>query len=286
MEQWIVQTLNGISFGMILFLMAAGLSVMLGLMGIANLAHGSYFVAGTYVGASILGSTGNFLLALLGGSAVVAIVGVLMERFLLRRLHRDEMGQVLLTFGFVYLFLDLSITIWGGAPRYLKTPDFLTGRVEILGLAYPLYRMVLTVAGLAVALLLWLLIEKTKVGAFVRAGVDDKEMAMGLGVNIPLISTIVFALGAFLAGLGGVAAGPIIGAFPGLDIELLLLAMVVIVVGGAASIPGALIGSLAIGLLDTFGKALIPELAMFTIFGCMAIILVIKPSGLFGKSKV
>lgn len=269
---------------MVLFLIAAGLSLILGIMGIANLTHGSYFVAGTYIGTSILGWTGNFLVALIGGAAMVALVGLLMERFLLRRLHRDEMGQVLLTFGFVYIFLDLSVTIWGGAPQYLQIPSFLSGQFKIMGISYPYYRLALIFAALLVALLLWLLIERTRVGAYVRAGVDDKEMAMGLGLNIPVISTVVFTFGAFLAGFGGVLAGPLVGASPGMDVELLLLAMVVVVIGGIGSLQGALVGSLLIGLLDTFGKVLIPELAMFIIFGCMAIMLVIKPSGLFGRS--
>lgn len=172
----------------------------------------------------------------------------------------------------------------GGTPRYLKTPPLLAGSLDILGVSYPVYRLALIIAAVLIALLLWLVIERTKIGAIIRAGVDDKEMAMGLGLNIPLISTIVFTFGVFLAGFGGVLAGPLVGASPGLDVELLLLAMVVVVIGGIGSLPGALVGSLLIGLLDTFGKTLIPELAMFTIFGFMAIMLVIKPSGLFGKS--
>ena len=278
-----IQILNGLSFGFLLFLLGSGLSLMFGLMGIVNLSHGSYFMLGAYIGLSMSEWTGNFWLGAALGGLIMSLVGGLTERLLLRYLHLRHLDQVLLTFGFVYIFMDLSKWVWGGDPLSLAKPALLNGSITILGDSFPIYRLAIIIIGSLIAILLWLFQEKTLIGAIVRAGVDDRQMVTGLGINITLISTGVFALGAFMAGFGGVVGGPILGAYQGMDLEVLILALVVVVVGGLGSLQGALLGSLLIGMLDNFGKALFPDLAMVTIFLAMAVILLLKPSGLLGK---
>lgn len=281
----VIQTLNGISYGLLLFLLAAGLSLIFGLMGIVNLAHGSYYMLGAYLGLVLIQETGSFLLGLLGAGLALALLGVLMERFFFRKLYKRELDQVLLTFGFAYLFLDIAKWIWGGVPRSLPKPFFLEGSIEILGGAFPIYRFAMILIGLTIALLLWAFLEKTRTGMIIRAGVDDKEMVSGLGINIQLYFSGIFALGAFLAALGGVIGGPIIGAYPGLDFEILVLALAVVVVGGLGTLKGAFWGSLLIGFAETFGKAFFPDFAMFTIYVTMALVLIFKPTGLLGKEE-
>lgn len=281
----VIQTLNGISYGLLLFLLAAGLSLIFGLMGIVNLAHGSYYMLGAYLGLVVIQETGSFLLGLLGAGLALALLGVLMERFFFRKLYKRELDQVLLTFGFAYLFLDVAKWLWGGVPRSLPKPPLLEGSVAILGGTFPLYRLAMILMGLTIALLLWAFLEKTRTGMIIRAGVDDKEMVSGLGINIQLYFSGIFALGAFLAALGGVIGGPIIGAYPGLDFEILILALAVVVVGGLGTLKGAFWGSLLIGFAETFGKAFFPDFAMFTIYVTMALILIFKPSGLLGKEE-
>jgi len=281
----IAQILNGLSFGFLLFLLGSGLSLMFGLGGIINLSHGSYFMLGAYVGYSVIAWTGSFWLAVLAGAGSIGILGFLMEFFLLRRLHQRNLDQVLLTFGFVWVFMDLSKSFWGGDPLALREPALFAGSVEVLGNAFPLYRLIVIVVGSLVAVFLWLLEEKTQIGAIVRAGVEDREMVGGLGINVSLISTGVFALGAFMAGFGGVVGGPILGAYQGMDWEILVLALVVVVVGGLGSLKGALLGGLLIGMMDNFGKAFFPNFAMVTLFLAMAIILLLKPSGLLGRGN-
>ena len=281
--QWIVQSLNGISYGMLLFLLAAGLSLIFGLMGVINLAHGSFYLLGAYLGLTVVHKTGSFLLALVVAAVVIGLLGSLMERFYIRRLYHKELDQVLLTFGFSYIFMDLAKWIWGGDPQSLATPALLAGAIKIGGEIYPVYRIAVIVIGLATALIIWLLQEKTKAGAIVRAGVDDREMVGGLGVNVKIVFTLVFALGAAVAALGGVIGGPIIGVYPGLDSDVLVLALVVVVVARLGTLQGALAGSLLIGIIDTLGKILFPALSVFTIYAAMALILLLRPTGLLGR---
>ncbi len=284
MTVWTIHTLNGISFGMLLFLLAAGLSLIFGLMKILNLTHGSYYLLAGYIGLSVIRATGSFVLAVVAATAAVTLIGAIMERFFLRRVHQDELAQTLLTFGFLFIFADLALWIWGGNPQTLPKPALLSGSIELGDRLYPTYRLFLIAFGLAVGAALWWFQERTRVGAMLRAGVDDEEIARGLGINVSLLFTLIFALGAFLAALGGVLGGPLIGVFPGADFEVLLLAFVVVIVGGLGSLKGALVGGLLVGLLDNFGKAFFPELAMFTIFVPMAAILAIRPTGLFGRA--
>jgi len=283
MSFWLVQTLNGLSFGCLLFLLASGLSLIFGLMRIINLAHGSFFMLGAYIALAVMEMSGSMVLGVLAGVVAVGLIGGIVQRFLLQRFQHNELAQVLMTFGFLLIISDLSIWMWGGLPQPLPTPEFLSGSTSIAGVIFPIYRLFIMAAGVIVALLLWLFMDRTKLGAIVRAGVDDEEMARGMGINMPNVFTAIFMLGAALAAFGGILAGPIIGTYPGLDFEVLLLAFVVVIVGGLGSMSGAFVGAMIVGLLDTFGKALIPEFALFTVFVPMAIILAIRPTGLMGR---
>jgi len=282
MTFWAIQTLNGVSFGMLLFLLAAGLSLIFGLMKILNLAHGSYYALGTYVALSVVGWTGSFLLAAVAGTATVVVLGILMERVFLRRLPREELPQALLTFGFLLIVGDVSLWIWGGTPQTLPKPEMFAHSVRLGPLIFPSYRLFVIAVGAVVGLALWFLQERTRLGAMLRAAIDDADIARATGINVSLLSTGVFAFGAALAALGGIIGGPLLGVYPGADFEILLLAFVVVIIGGLGSLKGAFFGGLLVGLLDNFGKALFPQAAMFTIFAPMAIILAVRPSGLFG----
>ena len=282
-EFWLTQAVNGISFGAMLFLLASGLSLIFGVMRIVNLAHGSYFLLGGYIGLSTALRTGSFALALLAGAAAIAVLGLAMESLFLRSLRGQSLAQVLMTMGFALVFQDLSLLLWGGDPRTIPVPSFLQGSLRAGPIFVPAYRLFIVGVAVAVGLALWLFLERTRLGARIRATVDDAEMAEGVGVSVPVVSAGVFALGAFLAALGGVVGGAFIGVYPGLDFEVLPYAFVVVIVGGLGSLPGVVVGSLAVGLLDNFGKALFPELSYFTLFAPMALILALKPTGLFGK---
>jgi branched-chain amino acid transport system permease protein len=281
---WSIQILNAFSLAMLLFLLSAGLSVIFGLMRIINLAHGSFYLLGGYVGLTVIRATGNFWLALLIAPLVVGLLSAAIHRGLLHRVQQNELAQVLLTFGLLLMISDLTIWIWGGLPRTLPRPDYLDGALRIGSLAFPTYRVALSVAGLAVAVAIWVLLERTQVGAIVRAGVDDQEMVRAIGISIGQVFTGVFAIGAMLAAAAGVLGGALLGVYPGADFEVVLLAFAVVVIGGIGSLRGAFVGSLFIGLVDTFGKALMPQYALFSIFVPMAIMLAIRPRGLFGRA--
>jgi len=267
---------------MLLFLLAAGLSLIYGLMRMLNLAHGSYYILGGYVGLAAVRVTGSFVLAAVAATATVTLVGIVMERFFLRRFPEQELPQALLTFGFLLIFADLSLWLWGGTPQTLPKPEIFERSIRIGAIVFPTYRLFVIAIGLVVGLGLWWLQEGTRLGAMIRAGVDDAEMARATGVNVGLLSTAVFAFGAFLAGLGGIIGGPFVGVYPGADFEILEMALVVVIIGGLGSLKGAFVGGLVVGLLDNFGKALFPELALFTVFAPMAVILALRPTGLFG----
>jgi branched-chain amino acid transport system permease protein len=283
MEFLVAQLLNGLVYGVLLFLMAAGLSLIFGLMNVVSLAHGSFFMLGAFFGLSIFNFTGNFWLALVLAPVPVAVLGVAMELFFMRPLYaRGHMDQVLLTFGFTFVFFDFVQSIWGRVILRLPPPPILQGATEIGVGVFATYRLFLIALGLAIALLLWLFLERSRLGAMVRAGVDDAAMAAGLGANVPLLFTGIFGAGVALAALGGVAAGPVLGLYPGMDTEILIPAFIVIVIGGMGSLRGAFVGSLLIGEADTFGKAYFPSLALFLIYLVMAVVLLARPQGLFG----
>jgi len=283
MELLVAQLLNGLVYGVLLFLMAAGLSLIFGLMNVVSLAHGSFFMLGAFFGLSIYNFTGSFWLALILAPVPVLIIGILIELLFLRPLYRrGHMDQVLLTFGFTFVFFDLVQTVWGRVVLRLPAPETLQGTVQIGLGVFSAYRLFLIGFGFAIALLLWLLLERSRIGAMVRAGVDNAQMAAGLGGNIPALFTGIFGVGVALAAIGGIAAGPVLGLYPGMDTEILIPAFIVIVIGGMGSLRGAFVGSLLIGIADTFGKAYFQSIALFLIYLAMAAALLIRPQGLFG----
>ena len=282
-EFWLIQIFNGVSYGALLFLLASGLTLIFGVMRIVNLAHGAYFLLGGYVALSVIWASGSWLLALPAAALAIALVGLAMERLFLRPLGFDPLRQVLLTVGFAFLFQQAALDIWGGDNLIINPPAALTQSWVVGGLHLPVYRAFMIATALAIGLALWLAMEKTRVGAVVRAAVDDAEMARGVGIDTSRVSMFIFALGAFLAALGGVIGGAFLGIYPGLDFEVLPIAFAVVIIGGMGSLTGAAVGSLLVGLADNFGKALFPELAYFSLYAPMVLILAIKPTGLLGR---
>ncbi len=286
MDFIVSQLVNGLVYGVLLFLMSAGLSLIFGLMNVVNIAHGSFFMLGAFFGLSIQQWTGSFWLALLIAPIPAIVIGLAMERVFIRPLYaRGHLDQVLLTFGFTFVFVDAVRWVWGPEVRTLPTPAMLDGAVEFLGVVLPRYRIFIIAFGLLVALLLWAFLERSRIGAMVRAGVDDAFTAAGLGINVPLLFALIFGLGVGLAAVGGVVAGPVLGLYPGLDIDILIPAFIVVVIGGMGSLRGALVGSLFVGLVDTFGKAYFPGAALFVVYLLMVVVLLTRPQGLFGVGK-
>ncbi len=295
------QILNGLQFGVMLFLMAAGLTLIFGVMGLINLAHGSLYMIGAFVAAAVAGATGSFLLAMICALVAAAVAGAIVEIVVIRRLYAAEhLDQVLATFALILIFSEGTRWVFGSFPMYLEIPDYLSGAVTLPGgIQYPLYRVMLIGAGLAVGLGLWALIEHTRIGIRIRAGENDREMVAALGVDISRLYTLVFALGAALAGLSGAMVGAIQSVQVGMGEPVLILAFVVIVIGGIGSIRGALVGALLVGLTDTLGGVFLPELfklfmapaaatsvgsalASMSIYIVMSLVLIWRPTGLFG----
>jgi len=264
----------------VLFLLASGLSLVLGLMGILNLAHGALFLFGAYVGISVSKAGGNFLVAALMGGLAAAAVGLIMERVFLRHLRGLILEQVLISFGFIYVLTNAANWIWGTTTQIVASP--ISGSIVTGNMHFPKYRLYLVAIGLVVYIGLYLF-DRTRIGAMVRAGMDNPEMTKGLGINLELVSTGVFCLGIFLAGFAGILGVPILGAYPEIALEALNLALIVVVVGGTGSIHGALLASLLLGMLDSFGKAFFPGLASFSIYIALIVILLFRPEGLLGR---
>jgi branched-subunit amino acid ABC-type transport system permease component len=286
MDLFMSQAVNGLVYGMTLFLIAAGLSLIFGLMNVVNVAHGSFFMLGAFLGFWLEQTFGSFWLALILAPLPAIAVGIVMERLFLRGLYqRGHLDQVLLTFGFTFVFLDAVKWIWGADIQSIAPPDALTGIVRVLGIIVPKYRLFLIGFGFALAAILWLVIDRTRIGAMVRASVDDAVTAEGLGINVPFLSSAVFALGVGLAALGGVVAGPIVGVYAGMDFEVLIPAFIVVVIGGMGSLSGAFFSSILVGLVDTFGKAYFPGAALFLTYVLMILVLLTRPSGLFGLKR-
>jgi branched-chain amino acid transport system permease protein len=277
--------LNGVSFAMLLFLLAAGLELMFGVMNIINLAHGSFYMIGAYVGMYFVQVTGNFVVGILAGMATGGLIGLITDRVFFSRIT-DHLQQVILTFGIVYIIADLCKFIWGGNPMGIAVPAVLAGSINIGGIVFPVYRSVIMILGFAIALALWFFQEKTLMGAIIRAGVDDKEMVSGFGININLINTSVFCFGGLLAGFAGVIGSPILFVYPRMSWEIFVLSLMVVVVGGMGSLRGAFVGSLIIGLTDSLGKFIIPSAATVITFSVMVLFLIVKPLGLFGSAKL
>jgi len=286
MSWFLVNLLNGLSYGMVLFLIAAGMSIVMGAMGITNLAHGVLYMVGAYVGWTVAVHLGaGFWLGVLAGGLAAGLVGLVIERGFLRFLYKQANEQVLLTFGFVYIISNLCLWVWGGWPRMSFTADFLEGTFRLMDRSYPTARLAMIFIGVVVAAVLWWVQERTRVGAMVRAGMDDKEMSMALGINLERVFAVMFFGASFVAGMAGVFGAQMLGVHPTMGFEILLLALIVIIVGGVGSVTGALLGGVLIGLIDAFGRAVIPELAMFTMYLAMVIVLTIRPQGLLGRKN-
>ena len=283
---WIIQTLNSVAFGGLLFLLSSGFSLIFGLMRIPNLAHGAFFMLGAYFGYTLLRLNLHFWLAAIAGGLGVGLLGILMERFILRRLAGNEQCQVLVTLGVSFIIADICLLVWTGDPMPLAAPQALRPPLRVWGFAFPTYRLVVLAIALVAALALYLLMERTRLGAMIRAGVDDMEMARGVGIPVSRLFTTVFLLGATLAGIGGVLGGPILNAYPGLDNDMLPLALIVVILGGAGSMLGAFVGSFIVGFIYNFGIALVPDLAYFVLFLPMVLVLVFLPQGLFGRVQI
>jgi branched-chain amino acid transport system permease protein len=254
-------------------------------MRVINIAQTTFYLIGAYVGLSLMSRHVNFWPAALVAGAAVAALGLLIYRVVLHRYHADELTSLMLTIGFSLMLADGALAVWGGDPQSISPPASLASSVHLGGLTFPSYWLALIVISLVFAVGLMLFQNRTMYGAIIRAGVDDEEMARGLGLDVDRAFYLVFLIGAFLAGMGGLLGGPITGAYPGLDSELVPLAFAVIIIGGMGSLEGAFVGSMAIGLLDTFGKALFPQLSYFTIFVPVAVIMALRPQGLLGRKQ-
>lgn len=287
MTFWLVLTVNSITFGGLLFLLSAGFSLIFGLMRIPNLTHGSLFMLGAYFGATfvggLLGMMFNFWVAALMAALLVAAFGAVLERFLLRQLPGQQLAQVLVTLGVSFMAADFCLMVWGGDPINVANPPGLTGFLRFGPMVVPTYRLAIIVIAIVVAIGLWLLIDRTRLGAMIRAGVDDPDMARVVGIRVTQLFTIVFALGAGLAAFAGIIGAPILSVYPGLDQDMLPLALVVVILGGSGSLLGSFVGSIVIGFIYNFGQALLPELAYFVLFLPMLLVLILRPQGLFGR---
>jgi len=283
MQFWIIQTLNSLALGGLLFLLSSGFSLIFGLMRIANLTHGALFMLGAYVGVAILKFVPNLWLAALLAGLTIALFGGLVERFILRRLAGNALGQVLVTLGIAFIIADLCLIVWGGDPIPVPTPESLRQPIFLWGVAFPAYRLVVIAIAVATGIALYLMMERTRLGAMIRAGVDDMAMARAVGIPVSKLFTAVFCLGAALAGAGGIIGGPILSAYPGLDADMLPLALIVVILGGVGSLVGAFVGSFIIGFVYTFGTALLPDLAYVILFLPMIFVIAFRPRGLFGR---
>ena len=287
MDSFILQTLNGISYSALLFLLASGFTLTFGLMRVVNMAHGAYYLVGGYVGLMIAKLTGSLIAALFAGGCAGMLIGFVSDQMLIRRAGSDHLAQVLITVGIAYIVGDLSLKAWGGDAQKLPLPMDLRGVIEFPGgIVYPIFRILLTTIGVTVAGLLWVLYKRTFVGAAIRAGVDNREMVSATGINIDRLFILVSALAAFLAGFSGVLGGAFLTVYPGAEWEILVFALVVVIVGGLGSLEGAMVGALVVGLLDAYGRWLVPELSYFVLFGPMAILLLFRPRGLFGSENM
>jgi len=285
MQFWIIQGLNSLALGGLLFLLSSGFSLIFGLMRVANLTHGAFFMLGTYLGATALRSWDglNIWVTAIGAGIVVAAIGGLFERLVLSRLKANPLGQVLVTLGMAFIISDACLLFWGGDSIPVPTPQNLQAPTRILGFVFPTYRLVLVGCAIGAAIVLYYLLDRTRLGAMIRAGVDDGQMARAVGIPVSRLFTIVFCLGAGIAGAGGVLGGPILSAYPGLDADMLPLALIVVILGGIGSLLGAFVGSFIIGFIYTFGTALFPELAYIILFLPMIFVIAFRPQGLFGR---
>jgi len=283
---WLLLAVNSITLGGLLFLLSAGFSLIFGLMRIPNLTHGSFFMLGAYLATSLIARGVDFWTAAILSGLGVALFGGIVERFVLRRLPGAELAQVLVTLGLSFMVADVCLMVWTGDPIRIATPPALRGATSALGLSFPTYRLAISLIAVVFAVALWALLDRTRLGAMIRAGVDDPAMARVCGIRVSQLFTIVFCLGAWLAGFAGVIGGPILSVYPGLDGEMLPLALVVVILGGSGNLLGSFVGSFIVGFLYNFGQAMFPELAYVVLFLPMLVVLVVRPQGLFGRAAV
>ncbi len=282
MQNFIQQTLNGITYAGLLFLLGSGFTLIFGLMRIVNLTHGATYLVGGYVGYTTIRFSHTFLLGLVVGMLAMAVFGVVLERGLLRSLRGQPISELLLTMGVAFMMGDLALALFGGDPLAIHMPGGLDRSSELGPITYPNSRFFILAVAAGVSILLYVVLGRTRAGAMIRAGVDDREMVSAMGINIKRLFTAVFILGTMLAGLAGVLGASLLTLYPGADSEILTFALVVVIVGGLGSLKGAVAGSLVVGLLDNYGKAYFPELAYFSLFAPMVLILLWRPQGLFG----
>jgi branched-chain amino acid transport system permease protein len=280
---FLIQLLNSLQYGLLLFMLAAGLTLIFGIMGVVNLAHGSFYMLGAYLAYALSLYFNSLTLAILGGAVLAALFGLLLEWLLFRHFyHRDHLDQVLLTFGLIYIFEELRSILWGDDVHGVAIPDFLGASIPLTeNLSYPVYRLFMSGVCVALALGLYLLISRTRLGMKIRAGAFNRDMTEALGVNIKLIHAVVFAMGVALAAVAGMIAAPISSVYPNMGSQVLIMCFVVVVIGGIGSVRGALISALLVGLVDTFGKILLPSVAGMLVYMLMAAVLLWKPEGLF-----
>lgn len=286
MSGFIQQSLNGLTFSGLLFLLGSGFALTFGLMGIVNIAHGSAFLVGGYVGYSVMQSGGNFWLAAAAGALSMAAFGFVLERGLLRRVVGEEMPQFLLTMGVSFIAADVALVVWGGNPLSIEMPGKLAQSWHLGSITYPISRLFILAVACVLMFLLWIFLSKTRAGAIVRAGVDDREMVSALGINVGRVFTGIFVLGMLLAGLAGVFGGSLLALAPGGDFEILLYVFALVIIGGRGTLAGAVVGSLVVGMVSTYGQAYFPSLAYFSLFAPMVVILLWRPQGLFGRGVV
>lgn len=282
--QFLLTSLNGLTLGGLLFLVASGFTLIFGLMRVVNLAHGAFYLWGGYIGLTVTVATENFWLGLMAGTLVVAMGGGASERLLFRRVRGDLQAEILLSIGLSFVLADLALAVFGGDSLSIVPAEMLRGNVEIFGARYPTVRVGLLMIAVMVLLALWAILTRTRIGSIVRAGVDDREMLGALGINVSVVFTAMFIFGAALAGLAGVAGGTFLSLYPGADAEILLFALVVVVVGGLGSLWGAAIGAVLVGTVISFGTTLVPEFLYFLVFGPMLAILIARPQGLMGRT--
>ena len=279
-----IQALNSLTFAALLFLVASGFTLIFGLMRIVNLAHGALYLMGGYIALTVAMKSGSFALAIAAAAAALAVAGYLIDRFLLGFVKGFELRQVLLTLGIALCLNDLALVIWGGDTFTVPVPEVLRGAWTFAGIGYPRYRLFVLAVGLVVFALLWLLVNRTRLGALIRAGVDDAETVEAIGIDIKRVFVATFMLGAALAGVGGALGGAFLSLYPTADSEILVFSLAVVIIGGRGSLWGAAVGSLLVATLATYGQVWFPELAYFVIFGPMALLLAFRPLGLFGRA--
>jgi branched-chain amino acid transport system permease protein len=283
LANFFIQLLNSVQYGLLLFLLAAGLTLIFGIMGVVNLAHGSFYMLGAYMAYALTAAWGNLALAILAGTLISVSIGWLLEKLLFRHFyHRSHLDQVLLTFGLIYIFEELRSMLWGDDVHNVAVPSTLDWSMQLTDtLSYPAYRLFMLAMCCALALGLWLLISKTKLGMKIRAGAFNSDMAQALGINIVRLHALVFAMGVALAALGGMLIAPLSSVYPNMGAQVLIMCFVVVVIGGIGSVRGALTAALLVGLVDTFGKVLLPQFASMLVYVLMALVLLYKPEGLF-----